>query len=362
MQGAQRDRAGDRLTRVVFTLNNYTDAEYKWFTEDFAPTTKWIIIGKEVGENETPHLQGACILGTRMSFSKVKTLLGFKRAHFESMRGKPVDSRVYCSKQDSDPFEMGSLPTPGKRTDVQNAVLRIQNGASVKSLAADEEGGVAIVKFHRGLTILRSLTRPPRVKPPRIFWFFGPTGTGKTRCAFELGRLLCTSNGGSTPDDIWISSGGLRWFNGYDGHAVAIFDDFRAKHVTSFAYFLRLLDRYPMEVEFKGGFVNWEPSYIFITCPYSPLGAFEKRNKHVPEDIEQLYRRINEFGGKVLEFETRAEYAARTGVPEDSALGIQRDSISDSVIKLCDVDPGCTDKENSLENVSEGLGCGSSAP
>lgn len=353
MQGAQRKRAGDRVTRVVFTLNNYTDAEYKWFTEDFAPTTKWIIIGKERGENETPHLQGACILGTRMSFSGVKTLLGFKRAHFESMRGKPEDSRVYCSKQDLQPFEMGTLPTPGKRTDVQNAVSRIQGGESIRSLAGDEEGGVAIVKFHRGLTILRGLCRPPRTEPPRIFWFFGPTGTGKTRCAFELGRLLCASSG--IPDDIWISAGGLRWFNGYDGQSVAIFDDFRNKHVASFAYLLRLLDRYPMDVEFKGGFANWAPKWIFITCPYSPLRAFEKRNEHVPEDIQQLYRRINEFGGKVFEF-----FAAESepDSPEEW-FGIQRDCVQDAVLKLCNyVAPGPGEDSSAL---AEELGSGARA-
>lgn len=352
MQGAQRDRAGGRVRRIVFTLNNYTDAEYQWFKTDFAPTVKWIIIGRETGENGTPHLQGACILGTQMSFSKMKTLLGFKRAHIESMRGTPEDSRAYCSKEDSAPFEAGTLPTPGKRSDLAAVVSRVRSGETLKGLSGDDEGAVAVVKFHRGLTVLRSLTRAPRSSPPRIFWFYGPTGTGKTRCSFELGRVLCAT-GGNPGDDIWISSGGLRWFDGYDGHSVAIFDDFRNKHVSSFAYFLRLLDRYPMSVEFKGGHVNWEPSWIFITCPYSPLRCFEKRNEHVPEDIKQLLRRIEEFGGKICEFVTADEYSTATGCPVAESLSIQRDAISDSVLKLCNP----TTSTSETGTVSERLGC-----
>lgn len=300
MQGAQRNRKGDRITRIVFTLNNYTPEEWKWFTEEWSNQSQWGIIGREVGEQGTPHLQGACILGTRMAFSRLKTLTGFKRCHIEPMRGRVEDSVAYCSKEDSHPFEWGTRPTPGKRNDISGAVARVRNGERLKDLAKDDEGGIAVVKFHKGLTVLRSLTRPNRTNPPCIFWIWGPTGTGKTRSCFEIGEHLCFK-AGLPKDDIWISSGGLRWFDGYDGQHVAILDDLRNKQCPSFAFFLRLLDRYPFDVEFKGGFVQWVPHYIFITCPYSPARAFEKRYEHVPEDLEQLLRRIRESGGGIFE-------------------------------------------------------------
>lgn len=289
-----RNQTGQRLSRFVFTLNNYTQEETD-FLKAFPCT--WMIFGKETGENGTPHLQGACILASRTAFSTLKTLTGFRRAHLETMRGKPEDSRVYCSKQDLQPFESGSLPSPGKRTDIHVAAERILAGATLKELAMDAEvGAVAIVKFHKGLTILRSLSRPDRTDFPTIFWLFGPTGIGKTKCCFLSGCKLAP--GGA--DDVWISSGGLRWFDGYDGQSVVIFDDFRAKHVTSFAFLLRILDRYPVSVEFKGGFVKLNPSLIFITCPYDPDECFKTRKEHVPEDILQLKRRINESGGAII--------------------------------------------------------------
>lgn len=55
-----RQRNGQRLRRFVFTLNNWTQEEYDWLTTRFAGTDlcQWIVIGKEVGQNGTQHLQG----------------------------------------------------------------------------------------------------------------------------------------------------------------------------------------------------------------------------------------------------------------------------------------------------------------
>lgn len=295
---SRRSRAGDRVRRFVFTLNNWLQEEWEYLIRRFAPQTTWMVVGKEIGSNGTPHLQGACILGSQMTFSRLKTLIGFKRAHIEVMMGSPEDSLLYCTKQDSDAFVYGTLPTQGKRTDLRVAASAILGGQTVRQLAQNEEGAVAVVKFYKGLTVLRSLTQQPRTAKPLVVWTHGSTGVGKTRCVFKAARALCTG-AGRPADDIWISSGGLRWFDGYDGQLVAIFDDFRAKHVSSFAFFLRLLDRYPVDVEFKGGFVKFVPKYIFITCPYDPDECFSTRKEHVPEDIAQLNRRID----KVYEFE-----------------------------------------------------------
>ena len=77
----------------------------------------------------------------------------------------------------------------------------------------------------------------------------------------------------------------MGWFDGYDGHDTAIFDDFRAS-VNRFAYILRVLDRYPMDVPVKGGFVNWNPKYIVFTCPRPP--SEESVNRETGEHYEDL--------------------------------------------------------------------------
>lgn len=275
-----RTQAGTRLSRFVFTLNNWTTEEYDDLTKQVAPTVKWMVIGRETSETGTPHLQGACIIGRQVSFSVLKTWAGLKRAHIERMNGAPHASLIYCSKEDSNPFIHGSLPQPGKRNDLHNAVERIRDGASIRDLANSEDATV-VVKFHKGLTTLRSYMDVQPRPVPQVFWLHGPTGTGKTRSAVEFAESL------SGAGNYWISSGSLRWFDGYDGHRVAIFDDLRPKH-ASFSFLLRLLDRYEVSVEFKGGFVRWKPEYIIVTAN---LGPREMWNYRTTEQLDQLERR-----------------------------------------------------------------------
>lgn len=282
-QNPKAPKNGFRLSRFVFTLNNYTEQEYTDLTTRTAPTVKWMIIGKEVSETGTPHLQGACIIGTRKAFSTVKTFPGLRRAHIEKMNGSPHDSLTYCSKQDAEPFQYGTLPEPGKRNDLHEAVEAIKSGATMTELAEGDHA-VQVVKFHKGLTTLRSLLAPSEREPPTIIWLHGPTGSGKTRSAIEFAERM------AGPGQYWISAGSLRWFDGYDSHEFAIFDDFRAKHAT-FSFLLRLLDRYELRVEFKGGFIRWAPRYIIVTANVGPREMWSFRTE---EQLDQLERRITE--------------------------------------------------------------------
>jgi len=275
----RRNRSGYRYRRLVYTLNNWTPQEYK---DLCSWKVKWMVIGKEVGEDGTPHLQAACILNDQMNMNAIKAVPGMKRAHFESMRGTPQHNYTYCTKQDPLAFTKGSMPKPGKRNDLETAYESLRAGASMKEMA--ENHGVEMIKYHKGFTVVRSLLAGPRTEPPKIVWLYGPTGVGKTRACVEFASK---HHGG----EYWMSCATLQWLDGYDGQSIAILDDFRGKH-CSFSFLLRLLDRYPFRVPFKGGFVEWNPDIIFITCPYSPEEVFKVRGEHLPEDMKQLERRI----------------------------------------------------------------------
>ena len=82
-----------RLRKGVFTLNNYTDTEYRdiitWLEKD----AKVAIVGKEVGEEGTPHLQGY------FEFKNARNIKSkMPRAHIEKRKGSVKDNFVYCSK------------------------------------------------------------------------------------------------------------------------------------------------------------------------------------------------------------------------------------------------------------------------
>jgi len=262
-----RNQSGTKLRRFVFTFNNWTPIEFAKIKTDFEDIAEWAIIGIETGESGTSHLQGACVLKKQTAFSTIKKIL--PKAHFEPMRGTPQDSIVYCSKEDPTPWIMGKTPEPGKRNDIHYAYDAIRDGASLKQLA--QTNGVAVIKYHRGLTICRSLLQPQRdpAQPPKIYWCYGATGTGKTKAAYEFCRETYNDD-----EVLMLADSSLHWFDGYDGQRAVIIDDFRAKG-TSFAFLLRVLDRYPLSVPIKGGFVNWTSDVIIITTPNDIRGTFE---------------------------------------------------------------------------------------
>lgn len=266
-----------RYRRFVFTLNNYTDEEYESLkTMD----CKWMIMGKETCPTTgTKHLQGAVVLNTQKTLLTLKSLPGLNRAHMEPMMGSVDHSLAYCSKEDPIPFQKGTIPEPGKRTDLAEACDALKEGKTLRDIA--ETNPTTVVKYHKGLISLRALLLEGTRAKPTVFWLHGETGTGKTRSAVELGELLEGS--------YWISAGSLRWFDGYDGQRVAILDDFRCDS-CEFNFLLRLLDRYLLRVEYKGGFTDWRPEIIIVTSCSSPSYTYSVKPN---DDIQQLLRRID---------------------------------------------------------------------
>lgn len=294
MQFGSSGRNGPRVRNFCFTLPNYTEDDYSWFRTCHGNPTFLIVAKETCPTTGTPHLQGAMCLGRAVAFSTVKKWLPFHSAHIEPMRGTPYDSYVYCSKEDPNPIIVGAIPTQtGTSSVLDRAIEEIRGGASLSTLTSTPELAHAFVCHNRGLTALSRELDPERDpdKPPVCFWVYGDTGLGKTEAAFKFGCQYGGRGGCKIlPDST------LKWFDGYKprDHKVVIIDDFRSKGVI-FNFLLQVLDRYPIQVPVKGGFVNWAPEVIIITTPKSIEETFEMRNLKRPEDIAQVKRRIGRF-------------------------------------------------------------------
>ena len=94
------------------TLNNYSDEEYDSLKIFFSSNSSNIwIIGKEVGESETPHLQMFCSFKDKIRFTAIKKVCD--RLHIEPSRGNKKQNLIYCSKEGN--FESNTrIPKPLK--------------------------------------------------------------------------------------------------------------------------------------------------------------------------------------------------------------------------------------------------------
>lgn len=267
-----------------YTLNNYTPEEVAAIDTIEA---EYHVVGFEQGdEKEVPHLQGYIYFAGRgKRFGGVKKLPGFARAHLEVAKGTALHNRTYCTKQGTF-VEKGTMPQAGARTDLDMVKLVVKQHGT---MAAVIEAASGYQCLRAGELLLKYAPAPER-PDIRVRWYWGPTGSGKTRAAWDEAKAA---------GPCWMSSRSLKWWDGYDGEKNVVVDDFRRDFCT-FHELLRILDRYPYRVEFKGGSRPLLATNIWITTPRDPRSTFEGRTD---EDIGQITRRIaeiREFRGEPL--------------------------------------------------------------
>lgn len=239
-----------KFRNCCFTLNNYDDSEEKKLKE--SPFWRYLIVGKEVSETGTPHLQGYGVLDRPFTLQRFKKDI-CERAHVEQRKGSHKQARDYC-KKDGDYYEVGEEPAQGKRTDLELAADIIKKTGSLKRVA--EELPTTYTKYSRGLRDLSLMLIPPYEHDAvRGLWYVGPPGTGKSRKARSL-----------YPDAYLKPQS--KWFDGYDGQSVIILDDLD-KGGTCLGHHLKIwTDRYPCTGETKGGTVQLRHTLFVVTSNY----------------------------------------------------------------------------------------------
>jgi len=114
------------------TLNNYTPEDVAVLRTPNAKL-KYIIVGHEVGEQGTPHLQIYFQLEKQVLMRVIKNWGGpWSRMHFEAARGTNTEAADYCKKE-GNYFELGEMRSMGRkgaRNDLEEVKQAIERGES----------------------------------------------------------------------------------------------------------------------------------------------------------------------------------------------------------------------------------------
>lgn len=117
---SQAPAPSSRAKRWVFTLNNWTEDELQRILDGGRSNAEYLVVGREQGEQGTPHLQGYVYWRTNCRLATCKNRLGTNRVHLEIARADCPTNRAYCTKED-DFEEIGTCPeqSQGRRTDLE---------------------------------------------------------------------------------------------------------------------------------------------------------------------------------------------------------------------------------------------------
>lgn len=236
----------------AFTLNNYTTENYNKII-DILQDARYGIVGKEVAETGTPHLQGYIYFANQRSFDGVKRLLPHG-THIEKAKGNAEQNKNYCSKE-RDFEEFGDCPVSNQR----KGQIEKERWENARTFAkADELDKIDPQIYVSKYSNLKKIAEDNQKMPDDLedvtgVWYYGPPGTGKSHTARANfpGAYIKNQN---------------KWWDGYKNQEHVIIDDFDC---ASLGHHLKIwADRYAFSGEIKGGTKVIRPKTIVVTSNY----------------------------------------------------------------------------------------------
>lgn len=240
----------------VYTLNNYEDAEEASLKK---VKSKYHVIGKEIGECGTPHLQGYIYFVNAKSFKTVKKLLG-ERCHIETRKGTHEEADEYCRK-DGEFWVQGKSPEKVGGDNIEEKVQKYKRLITEPLKELVENGELHprdVNNIKRARIILANEGFAYEHDDVRGLWIYGPPGTGKShyaRTKFGESMYIKAQN---------------KWFCGYEGEDNILLDDFDHQGSCLGHYMKIWADKWSCNGEVKGGIVPLKHKRFIITSNYKP--------------------------------------------------------------------------------------------
>lgn len=264
-----------RSRNWCFTLNNYTEDDHVIIRNI---EHKYLVVGKEVGESGTPHLQGYIVFQNAKTFGAVQKL--FKRAHLEAMRGTPLEASTYC-KKDGDFFEDGEHPLSATDKGEKGGKMELERWAKAKEQAYEggdcEDPMISFLHYKACKNQLNKRLKDRVLEDTTdcMLWYWGESGTGKSRKA-------------RTDHPTAYLKMCNKWWDGYEDEDVVLIEDFDKEHAC-LAHHLKIWgDRYPFLCEHKGGANRIRPKLIIVTSNYHPKDIWVD-----DRDLQPILRRFD---------------------------------------------------------------------
>lgn len=201
------------------------------------------------------HLQGYIEFTKTIRIAGVKKIMGSKSVHLENRKGSRTQAIEYCKKDGKWDEWDGRADKPGERTDLENFTEAMREKGLEKAIELQPE---VYVKYYKGLEKLdQTWKENENERDLVIYWLYGEPRTGKSRYARDKFK------------DIFQKPDGGMWFDGYKGQKTLLLEDLDPEELKP-SFLQKILDRYPLQVPIKGGYVQANWNTVIITSNYHP--------------------------------------------------------------------------------------------
>lgn len=294
------------------------ESRLAWLEDTFAgQKIRFAICQLEIAPaTGTPHLQGTVMFLNMHTLMQVVNII--HRSHIEVCRSVSA-SIAYCEDPKkrapgggTGPFHLGGRPKgPGNRSDLEQCKALLDSGKTVFDCCADHFG--TVMRYRNSLTWYMLQLIPPRNSPTKGILFWGPTGGGKTKRAYAEAQERGAVHFINPP-----KRGSGVWYDGYINQATVIYEEFTG--YMPFGLLLSVLDRYPLKLQFKSGFIQFVATLCYFTTNLSPGELY------VNMDTRPLFRRWSDPLGRIeyignSEFPSAELYiASRAGLGKPAGL------------------------------------------
>lgn len=203
------------------------------------------------------------------SLSTIKVLLGSSGAHIERRAGTAQQARDYFAVPDGksgetllEAQEFGQLSHQGKRSDLDEVIAAVKEGASRQALA--ELYPAQIVKYGQGLKRLKEDLKPAPEPYSRKYveYHYGPPGIGKSSGAI------------ANYPGAYAKDCDTKWWDNYEGQDVVRMDDFPGAMTCILAK--KWLGEVNVPLEWKCGSTEMRYTKVIITSNDAPEDCFQQ--------------------------------------------------------------------------------------
>lgn len=223
------------------------------------------------------HHQVIAGFSRAVRLAQVKSLVG--SGHWEKTRSQAAEEYVWkeATSVEGTRFEIGRKSFRRNSSTDWDAVLEQAKRGEFDAIPSDVQ-----IRYYRTLRTITADFEKPTGIVKTVHVFYGATGTGKSKRAWEEAGASAYAKDPRT-----------KWWDGYQGEENVIIDEFRG--AIDVSHILRWLDRYPVRVERKGSSVALRAVTFWITSNLAPSCWYPELD---PQTLEALNRRLT----NIIEF------------------------------------------------------------